>query len=438
LQIQVIYNGYYLAVNYALLHNITYINKRTLNSMKSINGRQTHRQNSPKSLPEPNKDGILHSQKLSKNIQRYLMRHKNMPFSKFMKMALYTPQLGYYSGGLSKIGKTGDFITAPEVSPIFSRCLARQAAQVLAELEEPNIIEFGAGQGTMAKDILLELAEMQQNIHRYYIVEISADLRARQKQTFDESLPKELADKITWLDSLPKKPINAVFLANEVLDAMPFERIRIEPQQALKAYVRYNETSQQFDWDYQTIAEPGLQKFANQLIKHIGKVSDLGYETEINLNLKPWLNSLSDILSTGAVFLIDYGYSRQEYYQPARVMGTLRCHYQHRAHNNPFFYPGLQDITAHVDFTAVAEEAFDSGFKVAGFTTQANFLMGSGLLEMSFDSNADISEQIHTAQQIKTLTLPDEMGETFKTIALTKNFDQPLIGFSVRDLRHQL
>ncbi|MDX1352618.1 MAG: SAM-dependent methyltransferase [Thiomicrorhabdus sp.] len=406
--------------------------------MKSTNTHKSHRNHNTKSLPEPSEEAIAHSQKLSRNIQRHLGRHKSLAFSKFMEMALYTPQLGYYAGGLPKIGQTGDFITAPEVSPIFSRCLARQAAQVLAQLDEPNLIEFGAGQGTMAKDILLELNSLQQPVHRYYIVEISADLRERQQQTLQANLPAELINKVVWLDSLPKTPINAVILANEVLDAMPFERIRIEPNQALQGYVCFDENSQQFDWDYQTITDSSLQRFANQLIKHIGKVSDLGYETEINLNLKPWLKSLSDILSTGAVFLIDYGYSRQEYYQPARVMGTLRCHYQHRAHQNPFFYPGLQDITAHVDFTAVAEEAFDSGFKVAGFTTQANFLMGSGLLEMSFNADADITEQVQIAQQIKTLTLPDEMGETFKVIGLTKDFDQSLMGFSVRDLRHQL
>ncbi|BCN94086.1 SAM-dependent methyltransferase [Thiomicrorhabdus immobilis] len=406
--------------------------------MKSVNNRNANGKNSAKSLPEPNEEAIAHSKKLSDNIKRFLSRHKNLPFSKFMEMALYTPQLGYYAGGLPKIGKSGDFITAPEVSNIFSRCLARQAAQVLSQLDEANIVEFGAGQGTMAKDILLELENLQQPLHRYYIVEISADLRQRQKQTFEQHLPAEIVKKVVWLDKLPSTPISAVVLANEVLDAMPFERLRIEPERALQGYVVFNEKTQQFDWDFQTITDAKLQKFANQLIKHIGKVSDLGYETEINLNLKPWLKSLNDILAEGAVFLIDYGYSRHEYYQPARVMGTLRCHYQHRAHNNPFFYPGLQDITAHVDFTAVAEDAFDSGFKIAGFTTQAHFLMGSGLLEMSADLDADITEQIQIAQQIKTLTLPDEMGETFKAIALTKNFNQPLIGFNVRDLRHQL
>ena len=394
--------------------------------------------NSRKSLPEPSDEAKQHSQQLTDKIAKFLGRHKELTFSKFMELALYSPGLGYYSGGLPKIGKTGDFITAPEVSPIFSRCLARQAAQVLKQLNESNIIEFGAGQGTMAKDILLELENIGQPIHRYYIVEVSADLKARQQETFTKNLSEELLNKIIWLDELPKTPISAVILANEVLDAMPFERLRIEPDRALQGFVKFNSDSQHFDWDYKTITDTDLQKFANQLIQHIGEPSELGYETEINLNIRPWLQSLSDILSNGAVILVDYGYNRHEYYQPARVMGTLRCHYQHRAHNNPFFYPGIQDITAHVDFTAVAEDAFDSGFKIAGFTTQAHFLMASGLLEMSVNPETDITEQIKIAQQIKTLTLPDEMGETFKVIALTKNFDQSLLGFSIRDLRHQL
>jgi len=399
---------------------------------------KSNHKNKLKNLPEPTAEAKQHSLKLTEKINKYIGRHKNLSFSRFMEMALYSPNLGYYAGGLPKIGKAGDFITAPEVSPIFSRCLARQTSQVLDNLSQPNIIEFGAGQGTMAKDILLELETLQQPLHRYYIVELSSDLRARQQQTIEQHLSADMAAKVVWLDELPKTPIPAVILANEVLDAMPCERIRIEPDHALQGYVTFNQETQNFEWDYQPITEPGLQKFANQLIKHIGDVSELGYETEINLNIKPWLQSLNDILTEGAVLLIDYGYSRYEYYQPARVMGTLRCHYQHRAHSNPFFYPGLQDITAHVDFTAVAEDAFDAGFKVAGFTTQAHFLMGSGLLEMSVDTHADVTQQIKIAQQIKTLTLPDEMGETFKVIGLTKNINQSLIGFNVRDLRHQL
>ncbi|QKI88524.1 class I SAM-dependent methyltransferase [Thiomicrorhabdus xiamenensis] len=391
-----------------------------------------------KKLPAPSEEAKGYSEHLSQKIRTSIKRHGSLSFAQFMQKALYTPNLGYYSSSLPKIGKGGDFITAPEISPIFSRCLARQTQQVLEQLEEPNIIEFGAGRGIMAADILLEMQRLEQDIHRYYIVEISADLQQRQKAYLRETLSEELFNKVAWLEKLPATPISAVILANEVLDAMPFERLRIEPERALQGYVCYNEAKNEFDWDYQPITDSKLQRFANQLIKHIGKVSDLGYETEINLNLGPWLKSLSQILSKGLVLLIDYGYTREEYYQPARVMGTLRCHYQHRAHQNPFFYPGLQDITAHVDFTAVAEAGFDAGFRIAGYTTQANFLMGSGLLEMSVDPQADIGEQIKVAQQIKTLTMPDEMGENFKVIALSKQIDDGLIGFKVRDLRHQL
>lgn len=393
---------------------------------------------SHKNLPQPSAEAQQISDRLCKQIRSSLKRHNSMTFSQFMQKALYTPELGYYSNSLPKIGQSGDFITAPEISPIFSRCIARQAQQVLQQLDEPNMIEFGAGRGIMAADILLELERNQQDLKRYYIVEVSADLKLRQKEHLQKTLSEEWFNKVVWLEQLPTKPINAVIVANEVLDAMPFERLRIEPEDALQAYIRWDEDKQTFDWDYQRITDKNLQRFANQLIENIGKVSDLGYETEINLNIGPWLKSLSNILSQGLVLLVDYGYPREEFYQAARVMGTLRCHYQHRAHQNPFFYPGLQDITAHVDFTAVAEAGFDAGFKIAGYTTQANFLMGSGLLEMSIDASADIGQQIKTAQQIKTLTMPDEMGENFKVIALSKHLEGGLIGFKVRDLRHQL
>lgn len=391
-----------------------------------------------KNLPEPSAEAKAHSLFLHKRIAKAINRQGSLPFSKFMEMALYTPELGYYSGALKKFGEKGDFITAPEVSSIFSRCLARQSSQVLSQLKDPNIVEFGAGQGTMAKDILLELAELGQPLTRYYIVELSADLKQRQQENLKQNLAPELFSKVVWLDELPTQGISAVVLANEVLDAMPFERLRIEPDSAKQAFVNYDNDKQQFIWDYQPITEKSLRSFSNQLIKHIGDVSELGYETEINLNILPWLKSLDTMLDEGVILLIDYGYSRNEYYQPARVMGTLRCHYQHRAHSNPFYYPGLQDITAHVDFTAVAENAYESGFKVAGYTTQAHFLMASGLLEMSADPTADIDQQVRIAQQIKTLTLPDEMGENFKVIGLSKNFDGNLMGFSIRDLRHQL
>lgn len=388
-------------------------------------------------LPEPNSEAKAHSQQLVERIKKQINRHGSMSFADFMRNALYTPNLGYYASGLTKIGKGGDFITAPEVSPIFSRCLARQSAQVLSQLEQPNIIEFGAGKGTMAKDILLELEAIEQPIENYYIIELSADLRQKQQETL-QKLPLPLYKKVVWLDALPEKPIQGVVLANEVLDAMPVERLKLEPYQSAQARVIWDEEKQSFDWQYMPIAEKKLQKIANGVLEMIGEPTESGYETEVNLNISPWLDAIGDFISKGLVLLVDYGYTRREFYQKSRVMGTLRCHYQHLAHADPFFYPGLQDITAHVDFTSVAESGFDAGFKVAGFTTQAHFLMASGLLEMSTDPEMEITEQIKLAQQIKTLTLPDEMGETFKVIGLTKNFDQSLIGFTMRDLRHQL
>lgn len=390
-----------------------------------------------KALPAPPNDAQALSQQLTDKIKRHLSRHAQLSFADYMRFALYTPNLGYYTNGLAKIGAQGDFITAPEVSPIFSRCLARQAQQVLSQLNSPTIVEFGAGRGVMARDILLELKAIDQQIEHYYIIELSADLKQVQQQTLS-TLPETLRSKVIWLEQLPSQPIQAVVLANEVLDAMPVERIKLEPARQSQAFVIWDETQQAFDWYYQPIIEPRLQKIANRILNQIGEPDERGYHTELNFNIKPWLKGIADFLQAGLVLLIDYGYPRHEYFQPARHMGTLRCHYQHLAHANPFFYPGLQDITAHVDFTSVAEAAYAANFKVAGYTTQANFLMASGLIEMAADPDAPVTEQLKVAQQIKTLTLPNEMGENFKVMALTKHHDQALMGFKLRDLRHQL
>lgn len=391
-----------------------------------------------KALPEPNEEAKARSQELTDKIRRHLNRHQSMTFAEFMRQTLYTPGLGYYTNGLPKIGEQGDFITAPEISPIFSRCLARQAQQALADMAQPTILEFGAGRGIMARDILLELEQIEQPLDHYFILEVSGDLKQIQQQTI-QTLPPHLADKVVWLDRLPSKPMEAVVLANEVLDAMPVERLLLESEQISRAYVKWDEERQKFDWHYQPLIDPNLQKVANKILHQLGAPHpDRAYYTEVNLHIEPWLNSIDDFLKAGLVILIDYGYSRQEYYQAARHMGTLRCHYQHRAHSNPFFYPGLQDITAHVDFTAVAEAAYHSNFKVAGYTTQAHFLMSTGLLEAAEDPNRSVIDQLKISQQIKTLTMPDEMGENFKVMALTKHFDKAINGFKMRDLRHQL
>lgn len=393
-------------------------------------------------LPEPSPEAKARSAQLTQKIRQHLKRAGKMTFADYMQRVLYTPNLGYYANGLPKIGAQGDFITAPEISPLFSQCLANQAQQILETCPAPKtILEFGAGRGTMAKDILLHFSQQNWTLDHYYIIELSADLKATQKATLTQALPQEWLDKVQWLDKLPTPPIQGVILANEVLDAMPFERLHFTTDQASLAYVTYDEDQQKFDWDYRPITQPQLLKQANELLNFIGNPtahSAKGYFTEINPNIPPWLNSLAATLSTGVVLLIDYGYVRREYYQSARHMGTLRCHYQHLAHSDPFFYPGLQDITAHIDFTSLAEAGFNAGFKIAGFTTQAHFLMGSGLLQAHPSQEAELTEQLKFAQQVKTLTLPDEMGETFKVIALSKNFDTPLMGFTFRDLRHTL
>jgi len=393
-------------------------------------------------LPEPTPEAKARSAQLTQKIRQFLNRAGQMTFGDYMQRALYTPNLGYYANGLPKIGAQGDFITAPEISPIFSHCLANQSQQVLEKLSvNKTILEFGAGRGVMARDILLRFIEQGWTLDNYFILELSADLKAKQQETLAEALPKEWLNKVQWLDKLPETPIHGVILANEVLDAMPFERLYFETDQVSLGHVIYNEAKDKFDWDFRPITEPYLLKQANELLRIIGDPTAhnaKGYFTEINPHIAPWLNSLQSVLTEGLVLLVDYGYVRQEYYQSARHMGTLRCHYQHRAHSDPFFYPGLQDITAHIDFTSVAEAGFEAGFKVAGFTTQAHFLMGSGLLQANPSHDSDITEQLKFAQQVKTLTMPDEMGETFKVIALTKNFDQPLMGFIYRDLRHTL
>ena len=389
-------------------------------------------------LPTPSSLAIEHSQQLVKYIQESIKPSCTLGFSEYMQQALYAPNLGYYSNGLTKIGADGDFITAPETSSLFSRCLARQAHQVLSQLPEPNIVEFGAGRGIMARDILLELAELNQPIEHYYIIELSAELKHVQKQTL-ASLPDALKEKVIWLTQLPQNPISAVVLANEVIDAMPIEMIKLEPEQVSQAYVEFDSAGQA-NWLFKEIKTDNdeLQNRIKEIQSLIGIPSPKGYQTEVNLNIQPWVSSIADFLTAGLVLIIDYGYSRTEYYQPAREMGTFRCHYQHLAHADPFFYPGLQDLTSHVDFTAVAEAGFKAGLDIDGFTTQAHFLMASGLLEMANEFEHDSPDAIKIAQQIKTLTMPNEMGESFKVIGMTKNITKPLIGFQMQNLLHTL
>ncbi|MCD6046122.1 MAG: hypothetical protein K0R48_1285 [Gammaproteobacteria bacterium] len=353
-------------------------------------------------------------------------QNRCIPFSEFMRLALYTPELGYYCRTPLPIGKEGDFVTAPEISPLFGRCLARQLSAILTTIPESNILEFGAGLGTLACEILLYLEKENALPQHYFILELSAPLKEAQRLQLQQRCP-HLLTKVTWLNQLPH-PFKGVIIANEVLDAMPVEIIRLYKDHYEQAFVTYN--ASHFDWHYQKISDVDLQEKADAIAKTLApEVLSAGYVTEVNPYLKPWINSVSECLQSGVIFIIDYGFLSPHYYHPDRKDGTLMCHYQHRSHSNPLIQVGEQDITAHVDFSAVIEVATQAGLKTAGYAPQAHFLLALGLLEFASLTHSTI-EQYQLAQQIKTLTLPSEMGELFKVLALAKHYEAPLRGFN--------
>lgn len=378
-------------------------------------------------LPIPDADAQAHCAAVAEHIINAIAANGGcIDFEQFMALALYAPGLGYYAAGARKFGDAGDFVTAPEISPLFSRCLARQCQQVLAACGG-EILEFGAGSGTMAADMLAELAALDALPEQYLIMEVSAELRQRQRETLARKVP-QLAERVHWLDQLPDT-FHGVIVANEVLDAMPVQRLRVTREGVAVAQVCHDDNG--FRWHYRQTHDSALTTPLQSL--------SAGYESEVNTHIHPWIGAIAACLQRGVVLLIDYGFPRHEFYHPQRDTGTLMCHYRHRAHTDPLILPGLQDITAHVDFTAVAEAAVGHGLDVAGFTSQAYFLLSLGLTELVTGINpADTRAQIEAAQQIKKLTLPNEMGELFKVIALTRDLDLPLRGFSLNDQRVRL
>lgn len=386
------------------------------------------------SLAKPDDHALAHSERLAAVVRQAIDdAGGHIAFSHFMQLALYAPGLGYYSAGSQKFGAGGDFITAPEISPLFSSCLAEQCVSIMASLTSAVIVEFGAGSGVMAADILLHLEARNSLPERYYIVDLSADLIQRQQHTLQDKCPHLLAS-VQWLTELPNKPVNAIVLANEVLDAMPVELFRQAQNSLQQVFVTYKDDS--FCWLNDEIDDPLLQQRLTQLTAEYPLPTD--YLSEINVMLAPWLQSVSDFIDTGVVLLIDYGYSQREYYHAERYQGSLQCFYRHQVHNDPLILLGLQDITAHVDFTAVAEAALMADFSVLGFTTQAMFLLNNQLLELSQQHTCDDVGRFNLNQQVKQLTLPNEMGEKFKVIALGKQYLEPLQGFSVGDKLYSL
>lgn len=374
----------------------------------------------PKELPAPDSEALAQSERLTQLIRAEITKNGGrIPFVRFMELALHAPGLGYYTAGSYKLGKEGDFVTAPEISPLFSQCIANQCYQILEFLGEGEIIEFGAGTGVMAAELLLELERRNQLPEKYRIVEISAELKARQQALLKQRIP-HFFDRVEWLGSLPSKPIKGIILANEVLDAMPVHRFRVTDTQIQEFYVAWE--NDRFVW---RLEAPSSVRLVEQ-IKYLDIPVDDYYDSEISLLLPAWIKSIGECLEQGLVLLVDYGFPRSEYYHPDRKMGTLMCHYRHRMHADPLVLVGLQDVTAHVDFSAIAESA--SGLQVSGYTTQAAFLLNCGLLEqikLSKNNSWEIN------QQIQMLTSPSEMGELFKAIALTRGLEElGLVGFN--------
>lgn len=387
-------------------------------------------------LPPPDEEAIRHSERLTELIRQQMAAQGGwLPFDRFMELTLYAPGLGYYAAGAQKLGEGGDFVTAPEISPLFSRCLAAQCAEVLDLLGGGKILEFGAGSGIMAANILLELEHLGRLPGAYLILELSPELRARQQVTLAARVP-HLVSRLVWLDTLPQG-LEGLILANEVLDAMPVSRFRVRGPGVIEECC--------LTWGGECWQE-GFRRPANpnltagvQALQARGLAREAGYLSEMNLRLAPWLTTLGAILRRGVALLIDYGYPQAEYYRPERNTGTLMCHYRHLAHGDPYWWVGLQDITAHVDFTAAAEAALAAGFKLAGYTTQANFLLGCGLDGLlAAPDPAETETHLQVVQGVKRLLLPQYMGERFQVLGLQRGVAAPLRGFALRDLRDRL
>lgn len=381
-------------------------------------------------LPDPPEELKQLSKKLSGLISAVIRDQGPIPFQNYMDMALYQPGLGYYSAGLHKLGESGDFITAPEMGSLFAGCLARQVTEVAEELGTYDIIEIGAGSGRLTQDILQWLPP-DKLPERYIILDRSADLRQVQKNRF-ENLPDMLRNRISWLDQPPETPWQGVLLANEVIDALAVERFEITPAGVQQLCVK--EESGSFTWS----TRPAPSELADR-VNRLGIEAAPGYRSEINLHLAPWLRGLTTEMQQGLALFIDYGYPRREYYLPQRKDGTLMCHYRHRAHDDAFFWPGLQDITAWVDFTALAEAAIECGLEVEGYANQAMFLMGCGL-EQVLAAQVETSDDAGVAlnAQARQLTLPGMMGERFQVMGLGRGLQSSLAGFSLQDLTYRL
>jgi len=374
-------------------------------------------------LPEPAPEARAHSERVVARIREEIDTHQGwIAFSRYMELALYAPQLGYYSAGARKLGRDGDFVTAPEISPLFGEALARQAADVLAQGFDA-ILEVGAGSGALAASMLAELERLERLPAQYLILELSADLRERSRDTLARRVP-HLLDRVAWLNQLPPSFAGFV-IGNEVLDAMPVEVIRATRTGVEQAGVTAGTDG--FAWSWRPApAEIAAEATRLNLAP--------GYTTEIGLVARAFVRTLGAVLERGVALFVDYGFPEREYYHAQRASGTLLCHYRHRAHDDPFFLPGLQDITAHVDFSAIARAAREAGLELLGYATQASVLVNCGITELMLRTPPeDAARYLPQAAAAQKLLSPAEMGELFKAIALGRGIAVPLSGFSSGD-----
>ena len=387
------------------------------------------------SLPQPSPPALEHSQAVCAAISHEIAGCGGwISFARFMEIALHAPGLGYYSSGLDKFGAGGDFVTAPEMSALFGQSIAAQAAQVL-RLTGGDILEVGAGSGKLALDLMLELARRDALPPRYCILELSADLRQRQQARIGCEAP-HLLPRFSWLDTLPQH-FSGLVLGNEVLDAMPAHLVTWRAGRVFERGVAMQDG--RFLWRERPLSGGELLRQA-QALPPAGFVSgDIAYTSEINLAAQGFMRSLGRMLEQGMILMLDYGFGASEYYHPQRGAGTLMCHYRHQAHDDPFFLPGLQDLTAHVDFSAVAQAATGAGLTLSGYASQANFLINCGLTELlARTSPEDPAAYLPLVAQVQKLMSPAEMGELFKAIALSRNMQETPLGFSRGDRSHTL
>lgn len=384
------------------------------------------------SLPEATPDALAHSAQLSDHL-RQAIEHAGgwLPFSHFMEGLLYAPGLGYYTAGARKFGAAGDFVTAPGLTALFGQALARQVAQVMRESAR-QVLEIGAGTGRLAADLLLELERQDCLPERYAILDLSADLRERQRATLAAAAPHLLA-RVDWLDALPEY-FSGVVVANELLDAMPAD-IVVWQETGIAVRGVVVDATGSFAW-----ADRPAQGALREAALEIGEQCLLppGFESEISLAMRAWSAEWGRRLTCGALLLLDYGFPRREFYHPQRARGTLMCHYRHHAHPDPFYLPGLQDVTVHVDFTSIIAAGHGQGLELLGYTNQGQFLINCGILDGLAEIPLDTPDYVRASAAVGKLLMPHEMGELFKVMALGKGVAAPLLGFAQGDRSHRL